>query len=49
MEKLWELESRVIFGRINRQGGLSSDDKEMAVFKSDSSKSERGMVLVEIL
>lgn len=33
---------------INRQGGLSSDIEEMVVFESASSKSERGMVLVEM-
>lgn len=48
MERLWELGGRLIFGRINRQRGLSSDIEEIAVFKSDVSKSERGMVLVEM-
>lgn len=44
VEKLWELEGRLIFGRINRQWGVVA----MAVFKGDGSKSERGVILVEM-
>lgn len=38
----------VFFGRINRQGGLSSDVEDMPVFKSDGSKSEKAMALLEM-
>lgn len=36
------------FGRINRQGGFSSDVEDMPVFKRDGSKSERAMALLEM-
>lgn len=39
---------RLIFDRIDSQGGLSSDAQEMVVFNSDGSKSEREGVLMEM-
>lgn len=39
-----KLEGRLIFGRINRQWCVVA----MAVFKGDASKSERGVILVEM-
>lgn len=38
----------LLFDRINRQEGLSSDAQEMAVFNRDRSKSERRGVLMEM-